>query len=163
MENERNIEWWKILPSTVGVALGLLVAGYFGYIWITVGDNKSENDSQQKLIDEHAKTITKLKSDSVTQVQVGTCASEYEKLKHTGESILRTSTCMVVFNPPFGEIPNVMVGLSEVNTSREGIAPGLRIKVEAVDVSTTGASINFSVWHDTDVYGARAQWIAIGR
>lgn len=161
-ENEK-IEWFKILPTTVGVALGLLVAGYFGYIWLTMNTNTRLNKSHEERISKYEKIIEDMKYSAITRVETGTCAAKRNELAYKEKSELRTSTCKIVFTPPFKTNPSVSAGFSEIDTSKEGVAPGLRLKVEVTNISNSTADINFSTWHHTDIHRAKVQWIAIGK
>ena len=99
----------------------------------------------------------------VSRVESGTCQSDYEKIKYTGESRKRESICIINFSPPFKKLPMVLTGLSEINTDKNGIAQGLRLKIEVGSVAKNGANIKFETWHHTDIYGSKVRWVAIGQ
>lgn len=102
-------------------------------------------------------------SSILTRVETGTCAAERGALDYKGRTERRQVDCRISFSKPFAEIPKVMAGLSELNTTGKGIEPGIRIQVVVLDVARDHATLRFSTWHRTGLYGVDATWIAVGR
>lgn len=75
---------------------------------------------------------------------------------HTGKGY-RIYTVYVRFKVPFANIPEVMVGLYGLDSSK---STNIRIRCHAQDITQTGFNMYFTTWSDTEVYGVGSNWIA---
>jgi hypothetical protein len=73
----------------------------------------------------------------------------------TGE---RTFSVRVVFSKPFAKVPNVVVGISALDTT--GNPASDRIVVWATDPDTAGFTLSYRTWSDSAVWGVASQWLA---
>jgi hypothetical protein len=71
---------------------------------------------------------------------------------------LRVVIRPVKFKQPMPTQPAVIMGLTNLDA---GAGKNLRVRVEAVDVTTTGFNAKFMTWADSVTYGIIASWIAV--
>jgi hypothetical protein len=72
---------------------------------------------------------------------------------------LRVVIRPVKFQQPTKTQPAVIMGLTHLDAGTE---KNLRVRVEAVDITTTGFNAKFITWADSVTYGVMASWIAVG-
>ena len=65
----------------------------------------------------------------------------------------------IVFEKPFGEIPNITLGLTGIDSAQD---KNLRFSLTPIEVSRTGFAIEFTTWDDTRIARASASWQAVG-
>lgn len=71
----------------------------------------------------------------------------------------RAFSFRVIFETPFRSTPVVHVGLAGFDIDQRDSA---RLKVSAGEVDGRGFTLTVTAWHDTRVYEADVNWLAIG-
>ncbi len=66
----------------------------------------------------------------------------------------------IVFDDAFKEPPSITLGLTGIDSSHD---QNLRFALNAIDVTATGFTIEFTTWGDTHIARASVFWQAIGR
>lgn len=80
-------------------------------------------------------------------------------LLEPGEEAPRTFHYAVSFERAFSAPPVVHVGIVGIDASKED---NLRVKLRAVDISTTGFTLSVETWLNTKIWSVDASWLAIG-
>jgi len=65
----------------------------------------------------------------------------------------------VVFSRPFASFPIVQVGLVGLDVSNND---NLRVRVRALDITSTGFTLQAETWLHTKIWAVETSWLAIG-
>ena len=66
----------------------------------------------------------------------------------------------IVFDPPFSNIPEVIVGISRLNVAD---ATNPKIQISAENLSSEGFDLVFATWHNSEFHSLEANWLAFGK
>ena len=75
------------------------------------------------------------------------------------EADTRTFRVPVAFGSPFDHIPVVHVGLTGFDLDQRDSS---RLRLNVVEISTTGFVVEISTWRETRVYAVDFSWLALG-
>lgn len=122
----------------------------------TVSTGADTNENSVLDDDEVRSTVSLCDADNAI-FQSGVVAGDFETTPswnlNTGSGP-RSFDFAVTFPTPFTRPPNVVVGLSDLDSAR------VRVKVEATSIAATGFTLHVYTWSDTLIYGVHANWIA---
>lgn len=93
-------------------------------------------------------------------IQSGTAIGAGPSWSLYGGSGDRYSTTHVSFGTDFNTLPTISTAIAEFDIINTG--GNYRLELITQNVTTSGFDVVFHTWGDSSIYGARAQWTAIG-
>jgi hypothetical protein len=92
---------------------------------------------------------------NLTNIQTGSVGADLNCQQGKPQSV----SIPVTFNPGYNKVPRVFVALRQIDWCNNN--KNLRISASVTNITNKGCNIIITTWHDTAVWRAEANWIAI--